>query len=133
MKMLAFVICLIALVVGLIGLVAPTVLVTLAQVSIAPSAFLAAGLVRLLFGALLIAVATATRMPRLVRIAGCVVVVMGTVTVLMWAFAMAQANAMVEQWTMAGDGVIRLSGVVLVVLAALLAYALAPGTRRAKA
>lgn len=130
MRTLAFVIALLALVMGLIGVVAPITLVNVSRASIAPTFFLGVGIVRLLFGALLLSVATASRMPRLLRVAGWVVVVLGIVTVLMWLFAMPQAQAMVERWCLAGDGVIRLTGLLLIVLSALLAYALAPTRRR---
>jgi hypothetical protein len=83
MKMLKIVATVISLAIaglGLLGLVAPGVLLEFGHSLLAPPALYWVAAVRVVFGALLILVAAQSRMPRTLRVIGAVIVVAGILT-----------------------------------------------------
>ena len=65
---------------GVVGLVAPAVLLEFGRSMLAPPALYWVAAVRVVFGALLILVATQSRMPRTLRVIGALIVVAGILT-----------------------------------------------------
>lgn len=65
---------------GILGLVAPDVLLEFGRSLLVPPALYGVAAVRVAFGALLILVATQSRMPRTLRVIGAVIVVAGILT-----------------------------------------------------
>ncbi|RDI99908.1 hypothetical protein DVT68_03515 [Dyella solisilvae] len=126
MKTIAFVFALCMLTVGLVGVLSPPLLLPIARLSIESGAFLVLAAIRLGFGLLLIEVASRSRMPRTVRTIGILIAALGVVTALTAFLAMDHARALIVQWTQAGDGIMRLTGVGLTVFGGFLVYCLAP-------
>ena len=130
MKALAFVFGLWILTVGAVGMVAPSVLVPIAEHFVTPGAFYFIAMVRVVFGLVLISAAPASRAPRAVRVLGYVIVSLGMTTALTGLLAIGRARASIEWWLRQGSGVARLTSVLLVALGGFVTYACAP-TRRA--
>ena len=65
---------------GVVGLVAPAVLLEFGRSLLAPPALYWVAAVRVIFGVLLILVATQSRMPRTLRVIGALIVVAGILT-----------------------------------------------------
>jgi hypothetical protein len=83
MKILKIVASLLSLVIaglGVVGLVAPAVLLEFGRSLLAPPALYWVAAVRVVFGALLVIVATQSRMPRTLQVIGAVIVVVGILT-----------------------------------------------------
>lgn len=131
MKNLAFVVALIILAVGAVGILVPSRLVWIAQYSVTSGAFYAYGAVRVGIGLLLISVASASRAPKTLRVLGYVILIAGIVTALMGLVAMERARAMVEWWLQQGSGAIRLACVFVLAVGGFVAYACAPARRAA--
>lgn len=129
MKNLAFVLALLVLAIGVVGIFVPACLVWIAEHSATSSAFCLIGAVRIAFGSLLILVASASRSPRAIRVLGVLVLIAGISTAVTGLLAIERARAFIEEWLQLGAGVIRLTSVLLLVLGGFVAYACAP-TRR---
>lgn len=126
MKTVAFAFALCILLVGVTGLLSPSTLLPVAHLSLAPGAFLILATLRLGFGLLLIEVASRSRMPRTIRVIGLVVALMGIATALTAFLAMDRARAIIDHWTQSGDGIQRLTCMMIMLFGGFLAYCLAP-------
>jgi hypothetical protein len=126
-KNLAFAFALLILALGVVGIVAPSVIAWIAQHALTAGVFYVVAVVRVAFGLLLVSVASASRAPRTLRVLGCVIVVAGIAAGLMGLLAMDRASAMVGWWLQQGSDVLRLTCVVLVAVGGFIAYACAPG------
>jgi len=129
-KTLAFVFGLCISVVGAVGVLAPSGLVWLAQHFVTSGAFYVIAVVRIAFGLILISVAPTSRAPKALRALGYVILILGITTALAGLAAIDQARGAIEWWLQQGDGVFRLTGVLVLALGSFVAYACAP-TRRA--
>jgi hypothetical protein len=129
-KTLAFVFGLCISAVGAVGILAPFGLVWLAQHFVTSGAFYIIATVRIAFGVILISVASASRAPRVVRVLGCLILILGITTALTGLVAIGRARGAIEWWLQQGSGVFRLTGVLILALGGFVAYACAP-TRRA--
>src|SRR5262245_969303 len=129
--MLAFILGLAIASVGAGGIVAPSGLVWLAQqvLDAGALAFYVVATVRIAFGALLISVASASRSPRALRALGCLIVVLGIATALTPALAMERARGEIQWWLQQGNGVVRLTAVVILSLGSFVARACKPSVR----
>jgi uncharacterized membrane protein len=129
MKTLAFCIALFIFAAGAVGLLMPSGLEWMARHSLTSSAFYVIGTVRAALGLLLISVASASRLPKTLRVLGCLILIAGISTVLTGLLAMEQARGIIEGWMQQGSGVIRLTCIPVLVLGGLVAYACAPARR----
>ena len=130
MKDLAFVVALLILGVGAVGILVPSGLIWIAQHSVTSGAFYVIAMVRIAFGIVLISVASVSRAPKTVRVLGYLILIAGITTALTGWVAIERARAIIEWWLQHGSGVVRLTGVLVLALGGFVAYACAP-TRRA--
>jgi uncharacterized membrane protein YidH (DUF202 family) len=120
-------------VVGVVGILAPSGLVWLAQqfVTSAGVAFYILATVRIAFGLILISVASASRAPKALRAIGAVIVILGITTAATGLLALGQARGAIDWWLQQGAGVLRLTAVLVLALGGFVAYACAPSGRAA--
>jgi hypothetical protein len=128
-KNLAFVVALLILAIGAVGLLVPSVLVWIAQRSVTAGAYYVVAAFRVAFGLLLITVASVSRTPKTIRVLGYVILIAGIATALTALVAKVRADAFIEWWLQQGSGFIRLPSVLLLVLGGFIAYACAPARR----
>jgi hypothetical protein len=121
-KTLAFVVSLVIIAVGAVGILAPPALVWIAQHSLAPVELYSIAAVRVAFGLLLISVASASRAPKTLRVVAFIPLVAGIATPFV---GIERAQTVTQQ----GSGVVRLSAVPLLALGGFIAYACAPARR----
>jgi hypothetical protein len=122
-KTLAFVMSLVIIAVGAVGILAPLGIVWIAQHSLAPVELYSIAVVRVAFGMLLISVAFASRAPKTLRVVAFIPLVAGIATPFV---GIERAQTVIEWWTQQGSGVVRLTAVPLLALGGLIAYAYAP-------
>ncbi len=130
-KNLAFVVALLILAVGALGVLMPSGLVWIAQHSVNSGAFYVIATVRVAFGLVLISVASVSRAPKTLRVLGYLILVAGITTALTGLVAIERARAIIEWWLQQGSGVVRLTGVLALALGSFVAYACAPARRAA--
>ncbi|HZY30054.1 MAG TPA: hypothetical protein VFF86_00285 [Candidatus Methylomirabilis sp.] len=131
MKNLAFVVALLILAVGAVGILVPSGLVWIAQHSVTSGVFYVIATVRVAFGAVLISVASVTRTPKTLRVLGYLVLIAGIATALTGLVAIERARAIIEWWLQQGSGGVRLAGALVLALGGFVAYACAPARRAA--
>ena len=131
MKNLAFVVGLLILTFGAVGILVPSVLVWIAQHAVTSDAFYVIATVRVALGLVLISAASVSRTPKTLRVLGYVILITGVTTALMSLVAMERARAIVEWWLQQGPSVIRLAGVLVLALGTFVAYACALDRRAA--
>jgi hypothetical protein len=116
--------------IGAVGIVAPSILVRVAERFVASGEFefyvLAA--VRIAFGVILISVAPTSRVPKAIRIVGSVIVILGLITALVGLAAIAPAQGAIDSWMHQGVGVLRLTAGLILALGGFIAWACAPTT-----
>jgi len=129
-KNLAFVVALLILGFGAVGIFAPSGFVRIAQHFVTSGAFFVAATFRVAFGLVLISVASVSRAPKTLRFLGWLILIAGIATALTGLVAIERARAIIEWWSQQGSGVFRLTSVLVLALGGFVAYACAP-TRRA--
>jgi NO-binding membrane sensor protein with MHYT domain len=130
-KTLAFVLGLSIAAIGVVGMLAPSGLVWIAQHAVTSGAFYVIAAVRVAFGLILISVASASRLPKTLRIGGAVIVVAGIATALTGLVGMERARTTIDWWLRQGAGTIRVTSAVLLAIGGFVAYACAPVPRAA--
>jgi hypothetical protein len=130
-KTLAFVIGLLIVTVGAVGIIAPSSLVWIAEHSVTSGTFYVIATVRVAFGLILISVASVSRAPKTLRVLGYIILIAGITTALMGLVAIERAHAIIEWWLRQGSSVIRLTGIPVLALGGFIAYACAPARRAA--
>jgi hypothetical protein len=130
-KNLAFVVALLILAIGVVGILVPSSLVWIAQHSVTSDAFYVIATERVALGLVLLSVASVSRAPTALRVLGYLVVMAGITRALTGLVAMERARAIIEWWLQQGSGVIRLTSIVLVAFGGFVAYACAPARRAA--
>jgi hypothetical protein len=130
-KTLAFVIGLLIVAVGAVGIIAPSGLVWIAEHSVTSGTFYVIATVRVAFGLILISVASVSRAPKTLRVLGYIILILGITTALTGLVAIEDAHATIEWWLRQGSGVIRLTGIPVLALGGFVAYACAPARRAA--
>jgi len=125
---LAFVFGLCISAVGIVGIVLPATLVSVAQQFVVAGAlaFYAIAAVRITFGLILISAASASRAPRGLCVLGSIVVILGIVTALAGSAGIVPSQAAIRWWEQQGRGIVRLTGGVILSLGGFVAYACAP-------
>jgi glucan phosphoethanolaminetransferase (alkaline phosphatase superfamily) len=126
MKIVASAIALGIMAIGAVGILIPSGLVWIAQHSITSGAFYVIATVRVAFGVVLIWVAPFSRAPRTLRVVGVLILIAGIATAVMGLTAIERARALIEWWLAQGLGVVRLTGVLVLAVGGLIAYACAP-------
>jgi len=117
--------------VGVVGMLAPSSLVWIAQHSVTSGAFYLLAAVRVAVGVVLISAAPASRAPKALRMVGYVIVVAGLSTALTGLVGMERARAIIGWWLDQGAGIIRVTSVVLVAFGGFVVYACIPLRRAA--
>jgi NO-binding membrane sensor protein with MHYT domain len=130
-KTLAFVFGLCICAFGVVGMLAPSSVVWLAQQFVTSGSFYVIATVRIAFGLTLISVASASRAPKALRVLGWVILILGITTAFTGLMAIGRARDIIEWWVQQGAGLERLTSVVLVALGGFVAYACAPARRAA--
>lgn len=130
-KTLAFVVALVIIAVGTVGILVPSDLVWMARHLVTSGAFYAIATVRVVFGLVLISVASVSRAPRTLRVLGYLILIAGITTALMGLVAIEHARTIIEWWLQQGSIVVRLTGVLVLIFGGFIAYACAP-TRHAE-
>jgi hypothetical protein len=130
-KTLAYVIGLFIASVGIVGLIVPSFLVWIAGHFVSSGAFYVVAVVRVAVGLLLISVAPDTRAPRTIRVLGCLLVIAGIGAAVTALVAIGRASAIIDWWLRQGSGVVRLTGIPLIILGGFVAYVCAPSRRSA--
>jgi hypothetical protein len=125
-KTIAFVIGLIIITVGAVGILAPSGLMWLAHYSVTPVKLYIIAAFRVAFGFLLISVASASRAPKALRVFAFIPLASGIATPFVGAES---APGFIEWWSQQGSGLVRLTGVLLLAFGGFVAYACAPARR----
>jgi hypothetical protein len=128
-KTVAFVIGLFVATVGVVGIIAPSGLVWIAEHSVTSGAFYVIATVRVAFGLILIWVASVSRAPKTLRVLGYFILIAGITTAATGLMAIGRAHAIIEWWLRQGSGVVRLTGIPVLGLGGFVAYACAPARR----
>ena len=126
MKTLPFVIGLFIAAIGAAGIIAPSVLVWVAEHSVTSGAFYVVATVRVAFGLILISVALASRAPLPLRVLGFIILIAGITTTLTGLMAIERAHVIIGWWLQQGPVIVRLTGIPLLALGGFVAYACAP-------
>jgi hypothetical protein len=126
MKTLAFVMGLCIASFGVVGMIAPSGLVWIAEHSASSAVFYVVATVRVAFGLILISVAAVSRAPKALRVLGWLILITGIATALTGLVAIERAHSIIEWWLQQGPVVIRLTGIPVIALGGFVAYACAP-------
>jgi hypothetical protein len=130
MKLLAIVIAAVVITVGVVGLVNPATLLAVGQSVITPVGLYVIAGVRIGIGVVLLVAASTSRMPRVLRLAGAVVVIAGIATPI---FGVERSRAVLEWVTAQGPALMRGDGLLAMALGAFMIYAIGPLRRHAGA
>jgi hypothetical protein len=126
MRTAALLVALFAIVVGMVGLVAPDSLMTVAAYVVTPVGLYVVAALRVAVGIVLIRAAPLSRVPRTLRLVGTVVIVAGLVTPL---FGVERARAVLDWESAQGTAFIRGLGGLLLCIGGLIAFAVTPKAR----
>ena len=124
MKFLTILIGVFVVVVGLIGVTAPSALLRAADYATTPIGLYAAAVLRIGIGILLILVAPTTRAPKLIRVFGAIAIAAGVMTALV---GVDRARAILAWETAQGPTLIRLSAVLALVFGGFIVLAVTRG------
>jgi len=122
LKLLATVVSLGIAALGVVGVIAPDLLLQFAHVVILPPAIYGVAVIRVAFGALLMLVASGSRVPRTLRVVGALIVVAGLVTPFLATVRLDEAFT----WLSGHRNLFRVLAAAPIVAGALLAYAINP-------
>jgi hypothetical protein len=123
MRWLAFVVGSIMAALGILGIVAPTLLLSVAAFALTEVGLYVAAALRVAFGLVLIAAAAASRFPRTLRILGALIVIAGIITPF---FGVERARAMVDWWSAHGPTFMRGWAALAVIFGLFIIYAVGP-------
>ena len=96
LRVLTIAVAALIVVIGLIGLAAPSVLLEFATSLLTPTALYVVAAVRVAFGVLLVWIAPTSRMPTILRVIGAVIVVLGLLTPFL---GVHRTHAMLASWS----------------------------------
>jgi hypothetical protein len=113
---------------GLIGLVAPSLLLDIGKSLLTESGLYAVAAVRVAFGLLLLFVARISRMPRTMRVIGIVIIIAGLFTPL---FGLERFASMFKWLSTHGFAFVRVMAMFAVAFGALVVFAVTPRQRSA--
>jgi hypothetical protein len=123
MRLLAKCIGILAIAVGIIGVISPASLIAVSYHALTPVALYVVAALRIGIGLVLIGVASGARMPKTMRVLGTVILLAGLATPFV---GIDRERAMLDWW--AGDGILllRLSRCLAIAIGALIVYAVNP-------
>ena len=127
MKALGLLVALFIIAIGVIALVAPYGLLSMAPHMVTPTGLYIAAALRIAMGLVLLSAASASRMPKTLRVFGIVALIAGVATPLL---GVDRAHAIANWWSNQGAGAIRAFGLLALAVGGLITYALV-GERRA--
>jgi hypothetical protein len=130
-KVLAFVIGLLMMMVGVIGIVTPSVMVSVAQNFGSPPEWYAIGIVRIALGVLLFFVAKTSRAPRMLRVLAVVPILAGLGALAAPFMDFERARETLEWWSRLAPGYIRLTALAVLAFGGFIAYVCGPDRRPA--
>ena len=113
---------------GLIGLVAPSLLLDFGRSLLTESGLYAIAAVRVVIGLLLVFAARNSRMPQTLRVIGSVIIIAGVLTPL---FGVTRSAAMFNWLSLQGATFVRVIAVVAIAIGTFVVYAIAPRRRSA--
>jgi hypothetical protein len=113
---------------GLIGLVAPSLLLDIGKSLLTQGGLYAVAAVRLAFGLLLLFSARVSRMPRTLRVIGIVIIIAGLSTPL---FGVERSASMFNWLSIQGSALVRIMAMFAVAFGVLVVYAVTPRRRSA--
>jgi hypothetical protein len=125
-KYLAWLVALFVIAVGVAGLVAPDRIIGLRGLVATQAGLLTIAVVRIAIGIVLIMTAPASRAPKVLQVAGGVVMLAGLATPL---FGVERTKAVLDWEAVQGLWLIRAGAVVALAIGGFLAFALTPRTR----
>jgi hypothetical protein len=127
-KSLALVVGLLIVAIGVVGIVAPDVLVSIGRYSITPVGLYIAGGLRVAIGVVLLGASPASRAPKTLRVCGILALVAGVTTPLL---GIERAGAIMDWWSAAGPAVERLWALLAVAFDSFITYVVVSGRRAA--
>jgi hypothetical protein len=125
-KALALLVGLLVAALGLVGIVAPGVLVTIGLHSVTPLGLYVVAALRVAIGLVLLGASSASRMPRTLRGFGILILAAGLATPL---FGLERAHAFMNWWLTPGLVFVRLSAVLALTFGSFLIYAVVSSRR----
>ena len=123
MRLLAKCIGLLAIAVGLTGVLSPGTLIAIGYHALTPLALYMVAAFRIAIGLVLIAVASGARMPKTMRVLGTVILLAGLATPFV---GIAHSRAMLDWWAGGGVVFLRLSLCLAIATGALILYGASP-------
>jgi hypothetical protein len=132
MRWVAAILSLLVVALGAIGLVSPAALLGVAGSFVSPSGLRVAAALRIVLGGTLFLAAPTSRVPRVLRVLGVLILVAGLITPFI---GPERARAALDAWTAGGLGVVRAGAAFALAFGAFLVWALlpAPGSGRTPA
>jgi hypothetical protein len=127
-KSLALLVGLLIVALGLVGIVAPGVLVTIGRHSVTPVGLYVVAALRVVIGLVLLGASSASRMPRTLRVCGIVALVGGLATPFL---GVERAHAIMNWWLAAAPMVMRLWAVFAATFGGFIIYAVVSRRRAA--
>jgi hypothetical protein len=109
--------------IGVIGVVAPSLLLDLGRSLLSANGLYAIAAVRVAFGLLLLFVARFSRMPRTLRVVGVVIIINGLVTPL---FGIERSEALLNWFSTQGPAFVRVMATLAIAFGAFVVYAVTP-------
>jgi uncharacterized protein YjeT (DUF2065 family) len=113
---------------GVIGVVAPSVLLDFGKSLLTDNGLYVVAAVRVAIGVLLLLAARNSRMPRTLRAIGLVIIVAGLLTPL---FGVVRSAAMLDWFSSQGTAIIRVVAMCAIAIGAFIVYAIRPARRSA--
>lgn len=126
MKSLAFFVGLLIVAIGLVGFIAPGVLVTILGHFVTSTGLYVAAAVRIAIGVVLLGAASTSRFPKTFRVFGILAVVFGLATPLV---GVERAQALMNWWSAEAPLSVRLWALVAVAVGGFILYAFSGGRR----
>jgi hypothetical protein len=126
MKLLAMALGLIIAAIGVLGVVAPSVLLEFGRTLQTANALYIVAAVRVLFGAILLWVAPVSRTPKALRVLGVFIVIAGALTPF---FGVERSRAMFDWWSTQGSFFTQAWAIVAVLFGLFIVYTVSPPRR----
>ena len=124
MRILVWLVALLVIVVGVVGLVFPHTLMALRRQYVAtPTGPYAVGAIRFAIGLLLILFAPASRTPRALRALGAVVCIQGLVQAVAWPFIGLERGREILEWEAAHPALLRVGALTALAVGGFVAFA----------
>ncbi len=121
MKLLGFVVGVLILAVGVVGVVAPYRLLAVSEYTVTPRGLYVVGAVRVIIGLVVLQVSSRSRAPKTLRVLGIVALIAGLITFFL---GVDRARAILDWWLTQGPTFMRLWAVLPLVFGAIIVWAM---------